>query len=278
MLGALLGSSTRDLPWHRNFLRKAAPLVSEESSRQPLLSTERINDVLVARLCGEGRTPWGSDLAEHLLNPEMVDALEHALDVVEGDLVMRCFLLTGQGRFFCTGLDLKWIEHHPAEAPAFQRRVEALLARLLSCPVPTVAGLNGHTVAVGAMLALAFDYRSMRSDQGFFVVPGIDFGIVYSPGMMALMRAKVAAPMQSELMVFGRRYVARELLEQHVVHQIAEGPPAVEARALQLAQTAAPKGQFRRLMRRAKKVLYKEAVHLLTDGFRPDMPLLGSKL
>jgi hypothetical protein len=127
---------------------------------------------------------WGTRMGEHRLNPPLLSALNKALDAALADEAVSCVIVTGEGRFFSNGMDLQWIAQHQSSANDLQHEAELLLARLLTLPVPTVAQINGHFCAAGAMLGLAFDVRIMTSDRGLlFVTPGIDLGLVYSPGM-----------------------------------------------------------------------------------------------
>ena len=64
-------------------------------------------------------------------------------------------------------------------------RVHELLARLLEIGVPTVAAIQGHAFAAGAMLALAHDERVMRADRGWSCLPEVDINIPFTPGMSA---------------------------------------------------------------------------------------------
>jgi enoyl-CoA hydratase/carnithine racemase len=77
---------------------------------------------------------------------------------------------------------------------AFIARVQALFARVLGVGVPSVAALQGHTFAAGAMLALAHDQRVMRADRGFFCLPEVDIKIPFTRGMAALIAARLPAP------------------------------------------------------------------------------------
>ena len=81
-----------------------------------------------------------------------------------------------------------------------------LLARVLVAPVPTVAAINGHAFGAGSMLGIAHDFRVMRVDRGYFCFPEVDIHIPFSPGMAALIQAKLTPAAAVEAMTTGRRY------------------------------------------------------------------------
>ena len=85
-------------------------------------------------------------------------------------------MTSGERQDWCNGLDLEWMAGLQEGAPAFLVRVQELLARVLELGVPSVAALQGHAFAAGAMLALAHDERVMRADRGFFCLPEVDSG------------------------------------------------------------------------------------------------------
>jgi enoyl-CoA hydratase/carnithine racemase len=227
-----------------------------------MLTVETTPDgVAVLTMGGEGVSPWGTKLEEHRLNTEVIAAVENALDRVLADPNVRALMVTGEGKFFCNGLDLKWIEAHPDEAEGMQQQAEKLLARLLVFPLPTIAGINGHFCAAGGMLGLSFDCRVMNADRGLFFVPAIDLGIVYTPGMTELLKEKTPPTMHRDVIVFGKRYNAGDLLSRGVVD--AAVPAAkVRASALAMATELTAKGQnatYRRAMHGIKLNLYASA-------------------
>lgn len=96
--------------------------------------------------------------------------------------LLHAAIQAAEGRFFCNGLDLAWLDSSPAAAgERFTHDLNATMARLLCFPRPTVAALNGHWCAAGGQLGLCTDYRVMNASRGFFFVPAVDLGVVYSP-------------------------------------------------------------------------------------------------
>src|SRR5271167_1293551 len=175
---------------------------------------------------------------ENRFNPDSLEALEGYLDEVEAAPAPRALVTTATGKIWSNGLDLDWMAAHGDEAMAVVSRVHALLARVLELSVPTVAALQGHTFAAGAMLALAHDQRVMRADRGFFCLPEIDINIPFTPGMTALIAARLPAGAAHESMTTGRRYGGSDAAVAGIVDDaVAEAdvlPRAIE-RAASLA-------------------------------------------
>jgi enoyl-CoA hydratase/carnithine racemase len=90
--------------------------------------------------------------------------------------------------------------------PAFVPRVHALFGQMLGLPVPTVAAIQGHCFAAGAMFAVAHDFRVMRADRGYFCLPEVDIHIPFTPPMAALIQARLSKATAHEAMTTGRRY------------------------------------------------------------------------
>lgn len=161
-------------------------------------------------------------LGENRLNPDTLDGLEAALDQVEAIEGPAALVLTGDGKFFSNGLDLEWLGSADDDGRRQTlNRVYRLFARLLAFPAPTVAAINGHVFAAGAMMALACDWRVMREDRGYFCMPEADIGLVFVPGMNALITDKLAPTAARDTMLTGRRFGAGECLELGVVDAVA---------------------------------------------------------
>lgn len=221
-----------------------------------MLHAEREGDVTILRM----------DAEENRFNPAMLDALEGALDEVEGTEGPAAIVLTGTGKFFSNGLDLEWMTEAGQEgAERNVDRVQALFSRVLTSPVAIVAALNGHTFAAGAMLALACDERVMRKDRGYFCLPEADINIPFTPGMSALIRAKLDVPAAREAMLTARRYDAKDALKARIV-DAAEAEKSVIFAAVERAQALAGKGRF--VVSAIKREMYAGAVEALGQPFK----------
>jgi len=118
--------------------------------------------------------------------------------------------------------------------------VHSLLAQVLALPVITVAALQGHTFAAGAMFSLAHDQRVMRADRGFWCLPEAEINIPFTPAMSALIQSRLAPPSAHEAMTTSRRYGGGEAVAAGIVDQ-AVAEDAVRTTAMQLAVAQAGK-------------------------------------
>ena len=152
---------------------------------------------------------------ENRFSHTWLDEVEAALDQVVA--AGTPLVSIGGGRFYSNGLDLEWAMAHPDEFVAYAQRVEVLLARVLALPVPTVAAVNGHAFGAGAMLAVAHDWRLMRAARGFFCLPEVDIDIPFTPGMAALLQAKLSPRTAVDAMTTGARFGGTEAAAAGIV-------------------------------------------------------------
>ena len=198
---------------------------------------------------------------ENRFNPGFIVELSSALDEIERSDEPSALVLTGDGKFFSNGLDLAWMSGEGRDrAGEVVTGMLGIFARLLASPIPSVAALNGHAFAGGAMLALACDFRVMRSDRGFFCIPEIDLGLPLHPGMAALIQARLPKLTAHEAIVTGRRYGGVEALARGIADYAT---PAVDllAKAMSIASPLA--GKNRAVMQTHKRLLYGDALRLL---------------
>lgn len=196
---------------------------------------------------------------ENRFNADSLDSLEACLTEVEA--AAPCALVTtARGKIWSNGLDLEWMSDQGEAAVPFVSRVHELLARWLEIGVPTVAALQGHVFAAGAMLALAHDQRVMRADRGYFCLPEIDIRIPFTPGMSALIASRLPVAAAHEAMTTGRRYGGTEAAAAGIVDE-AVGEEEVLARALERAGALSDKDPA--TLRAIKQRLYERPLAAL---------------
>jgi enoyl-CoA hydratase/carnithine racemase len=206
---------------------------------------------------------WVLDLGEteNRFNGASVAELAALLDEVEAAEGPKALVVRATGKYWSNGLDLDWMMAEPERAGPLVAAVEALLARVLVLPVPTVAAVTGHCYAAGAMLSVAHDIKVMRVDRGYWCLPEVDIGLPFTAGMNALLVAKLPRRTAHESMTTGRRYTAPEAEAAGILDATAEQDAVVSAaveRAAALAGKAGdPLGQI-------KARLYADAVAALT--------------
>ncbi|GAA3230303.1 enoyl-CoA hydratase-related protein [Streptomyces sp. XM83C] len=177
---------------------------------------------------------------ENRFHPDWISAVGAALDEVEKAEGPRALVTAATGKFYSNGLDLEWLLANPDRHHQYVASVQELFARLLSLPVVTVAALQGHTFAAGAMFSLAHDFRVMRADRGYWCLPEADINIPFTPGMTALIRSRLAPQTAHEAMVTARRYGGTDAAAAGIVDRAVE-EDAVRSTAVEIAQAQAAK-------------------------------------
>ena len=124
---------------------------------------------------------------------------------------------TATGGIWSNGLDLEWLQANPTEFQSYISDAQHLMAAMLELPVPTVAAVQGHCFAAGAMLSLCHDLRVMRADRGWWCLPEIDINLPFSPGMTALLTAKLTPSTVTRAMTTGHRFGGEEALAAGIV-------------------------------------------------------------
>lgn len=181
------------------------------------------------------------------------------LDEVEATEGPLALVVTGTGKFFSNGLDLDWMNANPEASGDMLRGVHRLLGRMLVLDVYTVAAINGHAFAGGAMLTCGFDERVMREDRGYWCLPEVDLGLPLTPEMYAVVAAHLPHATLHESIVTGRRYGGAEALVAGIVEHVAiEGE--VLDRAVARARAMASKN--RSVIATHKRQMYGAAADL----------------
>jgi methylglutaconyl-CoA hydratase len=145
----------------------------------------------------------------------------------------RAVIITGSGaRAFCAGADLKERrDMSQDEVRAQLQRYRTDLAWLSTCPVPTIAAVNGAALGGGLELALLCDLR-VAAPHASFALPETSLGIIPAAGGTQFLPRIVGSAKARELILLGARVSAAEALRIGLIHRICDATVNVVEDAL----------------------------------------------
>jgi enoyl-CoA hydratase/carnithine racemase len=205
------------------------------------------------------------------LNPmdgALVAALDRRLDEVADDPDVRAVMVTGAGRAFSAGGDLKGyqtLQRDPVAFPRFVADVHRVFGRLRTMPVPSIGLVNGVAVAGGLELILncdvVFAAASARIGDGH-----LNFGQMGGGGVLTLLWRVVGRARANELMLSGRLLPADEAADGGLVNRVVRDDELL-ASGLAFAREVAAKSPL--AVANAKQVMHE----LWSDGRSVDAGL-----
>jgi enoyl-CoA hydratase len=161
------------------------------------------------------------------LTPELIDGLDAALDAAAADAEIRVLVVTGTGRAFCAGADLKYlqsVEGDPDAHMAFLRRVGATFDRLEAFGKPVVAAVNGIAVAGGLELLLCCDL-AIAADDARIGDAHANYGLLPGAGSSVRLARRIGLTRAKRLLFTGALVPAGEMLAAGLLNEVV---PAVE--------------------------------------------------
>lgn len=204
---------------------------------------------------------------ENRFNYPFLEAMNKVLDQIEDEGQATAIVVTSSDeKIWCNGIDLNWFqplmkEEGPEAAGKFISGMYKLFYRTLLSPLMTVAAINGHAFAGGAIWSCAFDFRFMQTGRGFFCFPEVDIKMPFSPFLVALTEKAIPKPLNSQLHLFGKRAVAEELAEVKAIIK-ASDPDTVIQDAIDFIK---PMKKEREILKVTKERLYHNAVKVYKE-------------
>lgn len=172
------------------------------------------------------------------LTGELKHGLLEAVAGVRDDPAVRALVVTGSGRAFCVGQDLRehaaqLVSGDPAPLSTVTEHYNPLLSALASLPVPTVAALNGTAAGAGLALACALDFRIGASGTRYTTAfTGI--GLSVDSGLSWTLPRLVGEGRARALLLLAEPFTAEQALEMGLLNAVV-APDRVLPAALELA-------------------------------------------
>ena len=241
-----------------------------DTALSPTLAKDRAGAVVWLRL----QRP----AAMNAISPGLLDELNVALDEIESDESVRVVVLTGTGRAFCAGADLKAIanaagEIDPSQVVAFVAYAGRTIERLAALEQPVIAGVNGLALAGGLELLLASDIV-VASSAARIGDAHANYGLIPGAGGSARLARIVGAHMAKYLAFTGDHFPPSSPVLAGLVSEIVE-PEELETRLSELATTLADKSPLG--LRRMKRLINDAPDQSLRDALAAEQQALSEQ-
>lgn len=152
-----------------------------------------------------------------------------AFEQVRDDDDIRAVVLTGAGRAFCSGADLKSMgdrdlrtdDGSPDLRRSLRERYHPVLTGLRRLEKPVVSAVNGPAVGVGLSLALTADLV-VAKPSAYFLLAFVNIGLVPDGGSSAFVPARIGAARAAEMAMLGERVGAEQALSWGLINRVIE--------------------------------------------------------
>jgi enoyl-CoA hydratase/carnithine racemase len=158
-------------------------------------------------------------------NTAMIGEMRAALWRLNYDERVRVIVITGRGRAFCAGRDVRELEEtRRMPHPQYRANVAAnhdMLDALEAIEKPVIAAINGVCAGGGVELAASCDFR-FASTEATFLLPEIFIGVIPASGACSRMIQLIGIENVKDLVMTGRTVTAQEIKEMGFVRRVVE--------------------------------------------------------
>lgn len=181
-----------------------------------------MNHILYEKINGVGKITLNRPKAFNSFNREMAFEVQNALDDCEKDDTIRAIYLTGNGKAFCAGQDLKEVTN-PEVNPGFKKILEQhynpIIMRLRHIEKPIVAAVNGVAAGAGANIALACDIV-VAHEKVTFIQAFSGIGLVPDSGGTFFLPRLVGFQKALALAMLGDKVGAEEAEKMGMIYKV----------------------------------------------------------
>ncbi|HEX6025900.1 MAG TPA: enoyl-CoA hydratase-related protein [Solirubrobacter sp.] len=162
--------------------------------------------------------------AMNAVNAELAEELLNAIRATAGD-GSRAIVLTGAGRAFCSGADLKGGGITPGEdglpdlGKGLREGMHPVIEGLRTMPKPVIASVNGPAVGIGLSFALACDLV-IAAESAYFLLAFVNIGLAPDGGASFLVPERIGFTRAAEMAMLGERIPAPKALEWGLVNRV----------------------------------------------------------
>jgi 2-(1,2-epoxy-1,2-dihydrophenyl)acetyl-CoA isomerase len=150
---------------------------------------------------------------------QMNREVKEAIKAASFDEQVRCVVITGEGRAFCSGQDLSEVDERMDHGQVLRDYYGPMIKQIRQCEKPIVAAVNGVAAGAGFSLALACDFR-LVSERASFLNAFIHVGLIPDSGNLYYLTQLVGQSKAVELAVLGEKVPAKEALAMGLANRL----------------------------------------------------------
>lgn len=156
------------------------------------------------------------------LNEQVLYELKAAFHGAAQDESIKAVVLTGEGSFFSFGFDVPGLMSWPKDDfQSYVTKFSGLIKDIFMFPKPIIAAINGHAVAGGCILALACDYRIIKSEKAKIALNEMTFGSTLFSCVTETLKYAVGARGGEKILYSGKMYSAQDALSIGLVDKVS---------------------------------------------------------
>jgi 2-(1,2-epoxy-1,2-dihydrophenyl)acetyl-CoA isomerase len=214
------------------------------------------------------------------LGADLLAALHEATE----DDAVRAVVLTGAGRAFSSGADLKDIsggdvtpDGRPDVYKTLTQRYHPIMHAIREMPKPVIAAVNGPAVGIGCSLALCSDLI-MAAESAYFLLAFVNIGLVPDGGSSLFLPTRIGMARATELSMLGERLPAARALEWGLINRVVpDGSLRDEAASLAARLAAGPTRSYAGTKRQLNNWLYSRMAEQLELEATVQQEMAGSE-
>jgi 2-(1,2-epoxy-1,2-dihydrophenyl)acetyl-CoA isomerase len=249
--------------------------MDESSEQLQTVNTRLDGDAVTIELNRpEALNAWNAQLGADLLA---------ALRAAGADESVRAVVITGGGRAFSSGADLKDVsggdvtpEGRPDVYKTLTERYHPIMRAIREMPKPVLASVNGPAVGIGCSLALCCDLI-VAAQSAYFLLAFVNIGLVPDGGSSLFLPTRIGMARASELSMLGERLPAEQALEWGLINRVvADEQLAAETAALAARLASGPTRSYAGAKRQLNNWLYARIDEQLELEARIQQEMAGS--
>jgi 2-(1,2-epoxy-1,2-dihydrophenyl)acetyl-CoA isomerase len=241
--------------------------MSESPTQQPTTNLETVSVTFAA---GTATVELNRPEALNAWNQQFGLDLLAALGAVAADEQVRAVVITGAGRAFSSGADLKDVsggQTTPSGRPnvytTLTERYHPIMHTIREMEKPVVAAVNGPAVGIGCSLALCCDLI-LAAESAYFLLAFVNIGLVPDGGSSLFVPTRIGMARATEMAMLGERVSARQALDWGLINRVvADEQLPAEAAALAAKLAAGPTRSYAGTKRQLNNWLYSKMAEQL---------------